>query len=1803
MGRRRADRAHWLPKYGVEGDRVDRGERGGERDYNGYNGGYTYASEDRQSRSRYDDPYYQDSYHRSRHSESRNDEEPEQPRSRREDDPNYHARRDKVRFDDADTAFILGRGGKTKQKIARVSGAQLELHERNNIVDIYGTEEECRKARKYIELVRAQRVGPVHVDATHDDGDLAMIDVPHHCVGFVTGAQGNFLRTCEDEWSTLMFFCDYQGPGTAEHGAMERLAIFGLRHGRAGAELKVMAAIETKIPGYFTKDVVNDQCAKEWGRDTMILGNEELSFALGKDGATRRKLAKASGCILEYVGNVAYTCGTLPERTRGREYLSWLIRQRTGSVFVDTAGRTDVTAVEVPTELTGILKGTTLRDLEHETDTFCFLEGDPDASDRLLIFGGQKGRRQADRKVRELVRVRPRQPPMEGDMGDRHRSEGIVKIDVRLGATLSGLVESEKLLAIQHACGARVTQNGSESVTIQGYDQQVSMAKKQLHEYMYSIKVEESFIVPKEIPLHVLFAKGPEGKLSFLEGVRNQTRVRVKVVQEEKKIVLGGLYSTVTVAKRDIQTFLGTFITHVLHLESAQVEKVSDLGKTSFGKLQHARHLCAANINKDALTLTISGTPDAVQECHACVSKLFAQEEWSEPTCEAFSMKHPMRVNAKADSGGSGRGSNKAAEILQLTENDSAFILGRGGKTKQKIARVSGAQLELHEQNNTVEIMGTDEERRRARKYLELVRAQRVGPVNVDETHDDGDLKMISVPHSCVGFVTGSQGNFLRTCEEEWGTLMFFCDYQGPTADGGGGIERLAIFGTRTGRTGAELKVMAAIETKISGYFTRDVVDNSVEDEWGQDTLPLGNDELSFALGKDGSTRKKLARASGCILEYVGHVAYMAGTLAARGRVRDYLSWLMKQRTGTVYVEVNGRSDVTVVDIPEDLEGVASVFKSMTLRSIEQETRTFCFLEGNASKSDRLLIFSHEKAGREKAKHISMDRIMQRMQNQDAPMGPSGQRWVNTHHQESKHRERHHPRNYHEGGGGGYHHSGGGYGHGGWHGGGGGYDPGSSADVTDHFALRGDISVHVVIQTGPGGEDPVIEEVEHMTKTKLTLMREKGVVQIQGPAEKVAQAKRQLQQFADRFVSCKVQLRPEITCVLANKVSHYIRPMPWISAADVDETKNILKIQGHQDSIDKTFNVLRDLYKDQGLELLDSEIVVKKKAVDDHSFGHSRPSGKGKNADIIRVGEDDAAFILGRGGKTKHKIARVSGAQLELHERNNTVEIFGGDDERRKARKYIELVRAQRVGPVNVSDAHDDGDLTMIAVPQNCVGFVTGSQGNFLRSCEEEWGTLMFFCDYQGPTHDGIGGAERLAIFGLLGGRCGAELKVMAAIETKIPGYFTKNLGETRSPDDWGTDTVPMNPDQLSYALGKKGSTRRKLARASGCIIEYVGSVAFLAGNRPSRKRAKEYLIWLCDQVCCKSGRISIDATSRDDCTLVPVPKDCIGYVMGDKRATLSRLEEDWNTLIFFVDSKCLPTYQDVEGLAIFGDERGRAGTELKVMGAVETKLPQFFTKGVGDFQCTQDWGVDTLPLGNEELSFALGKDGNTRKKLARASGGILEYVGNIAYMAGMRDERLRAREYLKWLMKQRHGTIVVDIKGRKDVSVIEIPHEMKGMVKASTLRDVERETGTFCFIQGDVSTSNTLLVCGHKAQDRVHAEAILQDILVRGSTRPRPRRRTDGGHHGPPAPAESFGRKAAAVRPPIDESSEDSDSGSETGSESDYSTQSDDKGPDVPPSGGGQRGHDGRGDRGGDDDNAAEEGGEDPGTTAWRTL
>lgn len=522
------------------------------------------------------------------------------------------------------------------------------------------------------------------------------------------------------------------------------------------------------------------------------------------------------------------------------------------------------------------------------------------------------------------------------------------------------------------------------------------------------------------------------------------------------------------------------------------------------------------------------------------------------------------------------------------------------------------------------------------------------------------------------------------------------------------------------------------------------------------------------------------------------------------------------------------------------------------------------------------------------------------------------------------------------------------------------------------------------------------------------------------------------------------------------------------------------------------------------------------------SRSRSKSQGKTKRpddygVDSMKITDDDAAFILGKGGRTKDKIARVSGAEIELFERDLVLEIRGSKLQRRRAKKYSEGVMAQRTGPVTVHENYNDGDLTMLRVPQEAVGFVTGRAGNFLRTIEEEWGTLMFFVEVE-SSRSRSKEYEKLAIFGDVKARRGAELKVLSAVETKVPGYFEKIREEVVSRDKgcdyedgtWGTDTMQFQDDELSYALGKQGGTRKKIERSSGAIVQYVGQNALFSGCKAERRRAKEYMKWLFNQL---EGPVYVDGwEDRDDITVVDVPQDCIGYVTGNRRAALGGIEEEWGTLMFFMNKDGQSKGQSrgrggSEQLAIFGSQRARRGAELKVMSAVETKSPGTFTRGVREkFSDEKGFATDRMIFRDDELSYALGKEGSTRKKLALAGHVILEYVGHVCFMAGTLKERRRVKQFLDWLLAQRRGSVTVkDVADRDDCTEMHIPENCKGWVtgnRGSELRRVEQETGTFMFMALDARGEERLLIFGANPGSktdnggRMHAERLVNEMV-----------------------------------------------------------------------------------------------------------
>jgi hypothetical protein len=325
----------------------------------------------------------------------------------------------------------------------------------------------------------------------------------------------------------------------------------------------------------------------------------------------------------------------------------------------------------------------------------------------------------------------------------------------------------------------------------------------------------------------------------------------------------------------------------------------------------------------------------------------------------------------------------------------------------------------------------------------------------------------------------------------------------------------------------------------------------------------------------------------------------------------------------------------------------------------------------------------------------------------------------------------------------------------------------------------------------------------------------------------------------------------------------------------------------------------------------------------------------------------------------------------------------------------------------------------------------------------------------------------------------------------------------------WGTDTTTFQDDELSYALGKQGGTRKKLERSSAAIVQYVGHVAVFSGTKVERRRAKEYMKWLFEQL---EGPVYVTGwEDRDDCTVVEIPSDCIGYVTGSRRAALSGMEEEWGTLMFFMTKPGQAKGKGKGGfgeqLAIFGSKRARRGAELKVMSSVEEKAPGQFTRGVRE-KISNDRGfaTDRIVFKDDELSYALGKQGTTRKKLALASGCILQYVGHVAFMAGSLKERRRCKEFIEWLLQQRRGQLTVpDVSSRDDCTEMHIPENCKGWVtgnRGSELRRVEQETGTYMFMALDRSGEERLLIFsadpGTKSGTggRMHAERLINEMV-----------------------------------------------------------------------------------------------------------
>ncbi|EER20146.1 hypothetical protein Pmar_PMAR026736 [Perkinsus marinus ATCC 50983] len=309
-------------------------------------------------------------------------------------------------------------------------------------------------------------------------------------------------------------------------------------------------------------------------------------------------------------------------------------------------------------------------------------------------------------------------------------------------------------------------------------------------------------------------------------------------------------------------------------------------------------------------------------------------------------------------------------------------------------------------------------------------------------------------------------------------------------------------------------------------------------------------------------------------------------------------------------------------------------------------------------------------------------------------------------------------------------------------------------------------------------------------------------------------------------------------------------------------------------------------------------------------------------------------------------------------------------------------------------------------------------------------------------------------------------------------------LSAASEPEAEGLSVIKVRSEEAALVLGRGGSTKRKLENAADCDIELVNtengdSNVELRGPARNRELGRDYICFLLLNK--KNEPLELDPEDREDCSWIDVPQDTIGYVTGRERSTLHALEEETETLMFFQDKdvggsgpRVRGQQDEIEKLIILGPTRGRRIAQLKLMSAIESKSPGFFLdhRDRWNLDDTHEGklGLTTVKMTEAQFTYALGRRGATRKKLERASGAIIEYIGYTAFISGTKAERRRGRDYLNFLLDQREGEVNVKLDGREDVTTVETPEEYIGFItghKGSELRSIEERTGTFCFVDG----------------------------------------------------------------------------------------------------------------------------------------
>ena len=113
-------------------------------------------------------------------------------------------------------------------------------------------------------------------------------------------------------------------------------------------------------------------------------------------------------------------------------------------------------------------------------------------------------------------------------------------------------------------------------------------------------------------------------------------------------------------------------------------------------------------------------------------------------------------------------------------------------------------------------------------------------------------------------------------------------------------------------------------------------------------------------------------------------------------------------------------------------------------------------------------------------------------------------------------------------------------------------------------------------------------------------------------------------------------------------------------------------------------------------------------------------------------------------------------------------------------------------------------------------------------------------------------------------------------------------------------DVIELEGPAVAYILGRDGQTKRRLENATECRVEVNTDNVEIHGSDAQRDLCKLCVSMTLQQ---RDGRMTIDFKDlerRDDCATFDVPKECVGFVLGARGATLRQFEERARAYLVF---------------------------------------------------------------------------------------------------------------------------------------------------------------------------------------------------------------------------------------------------------------------------------------------------------------